>query len=690
MLVVLVVNALAAGGLLSGAGPAAAEITAEDGCMEEIADFGLNCTANDVQVANATNIVILDDGCAFPGDLVTFEATFEVVLTAQARHDIGLYFAIDGDESGDGAISGQCSVSTVDYEPEPDWLDLDGTGDGGFCANNANISCESDRDCKSVGGACAFSQDLCGDIDAEHNPLFPVIEITTECIDPDGNGKLNLPNCTSWRQPGANELCLGPFDAYPGAPSKCRCDLGFEVDILVPPATLTVVKTADPTSLDEPGGVVTFSVSVTNDSPFATVALESLGDSVYGDVAQVQGSVLRTTCSLPQALGAGESYACAFDAPVRGLGGTSHTDVVTARGTDENGNAVSGSDDASVDIVDLLPSISVVKNASPTEVLEPGDDVTFSVTVNNTSAVDAVTIDSMIDDIHGNLAGQGDCSVPQTIPVGGSYGCSFTAFVAGSPGDVEIDTVTVRGFDDEDNPLSVSDTATVNVNDVPSTIEVTKTASPTSLDEPGGSVTFTFLVENKSLVDTVTIASLVDSIYGDLHGQGDCSMPQTIAPTGSYTCFVTLHVAGNAFDSVTNVATASGLDDDGNPVRDDDDATVNFDDVAPSASLVKTPTGALVTFEVVVTNDSSAEELTLDALSDDVFGDVTRVQQDVIERTDCAVPQTLARSGQEGDSYRCSFDAWVGSSPHTDTVTGTVSDDEDNVVRPSDDAEVTF
>jgi hypothetical protein len=97
--------------------------------MEEEAGFGLNCTANDVSIANATNITILDDGCAYPGDTVTFKADFEVLLTAEYRHDVGLWFAADGDPNGDGARTGSCTAATPAYAPDPPWLDLDGTND---------------------------------------------------------------------------------------------------------------------------------------------------------------------------------------------------------------------------------------------------------------------------------------------------------------------------------------------------------------------------------------------------------------------------------------------------------------------------------------------------------------------------------------------------------------------------------
>ena len=57
--------------VMAGAGPRL--ILADDqgnvdvltgvGCMQDEAGFALNCTANDVRVANATNVTVIDDGC---------------------------------------------------------------------------------------------------------------------------------------------------------------------------------------------------------------------------------------------------------------------------------------------------------------------------------------------------------------------------------------------------------------------------------------------------------------------------------------------------------------------------------------------------------------------------------------------------------------------------------------------------
>ncbi|NOR40044.1 MAG: hypothetical protein GQ537_02390, partial [Gammaproteobacteria bacterium] len=502
-------------------------------------------------------------------------------------------------------------------------------------------------------------------------------------------GKLNLPNCTSGRQKGANEVCLDGFDTFPGAPSKCNCDPNFQVPIEVPAATITVIKDAIPTEVNEPGNAVKFDVSVTNDSLFADVTIDSLSDDVYGNITVAAGDITSTTCTVPQTVGAGVAYTCSFMAMVSGQGDTSHTDIVTATGMDENQNTLEDSDSATVTIANVPFNFTVDKSVEPDSLPEPGGDFTFTVLVTNTSAVDVLTLTALVDDIYGNLDGMGDCSVPQTIALGGSYSCSFTATEIQQPGFSQTDTVDSTATDEEGPPVTKSDTATIQVTNVSSTITLVKAASPTEVNEPGADVTYTFIVTNDATVDTVTIDTLTDNKLGNLNGMGDCSVPQDLAPNGgSYSCSVTVEVSGNASDVHTNVATASGQDDDSSPVSDMDDATVNINNVPPAASLTKEPIGMAVTYDVTVTNGSAAEALSLDQLMDDQFGDITQADSinGPVLSTDCVIPQSIAVGG----NYSCTFVGKVTTSPHTNTVTGTVSDDEGAEVTPSDSATVTF
>ena len=346
---------------------------------------------------------------------------------------------------------------------------------------------------------------------------------------------------------------------------------------------------------------------------------------------------------------------------------------MTASGTDDDGDPVSGQDSATVTVIDVAPTATVTKTALPTSVDEPGGNVTFSVTVSNTGTAESLDLTALVDDIHGDLNGQGTCSVPQTIATSGSYACSFTAAVNGNAGDSETDTVTATVSDDDGNTIMPSDSATVTITGVASSIAVTKTPAPTTVDEPGGNVTFTIRIDNTSPVDSVTISSLTDDVHGDLNGQGSCTVPQAIAVGGFYECSFTASVTGNAGDSETDTVTASGTDDDGDPVSGQDSATVTVIDVAPTATVTKTalPTsvdepGGNVTFSVTVSNTGTAESLSLTALVDDIHGDLNG-------QGTCSVPQTIASSG----SYACSFTVAVNGNAgdsETDTVTATVSD----------------
>jgi hypothetical protein len=74
--------------------------------------------------------------------------------------------------------------------------------------------------------------------------------------------------------------------------------------------------------------------------------------------------------------------------------------------------------------------------------------------------------------------------------------------------------------------------------------QVQKIAQPEQLFEPGGWVTYTFVVENTSPV-TMTLEGLVDSVYGPLElAGGDCTVPQTLVPAAAYTCAITVEVTG--------------------------------------------------------------------------------------------------------------------------------------------------
>ena len=203
--------------------------------------------------------------------------------------------------------------------------------------------------------------------------------------------------------------------------------------------------------------------------------------------------------------------------------------------------------------------------------MEPGGDVTFSILINNLSATDVVTIDSLVDDVYGDLNAMGTCAVPQTLPVGGSYSCEFTVAVSGSAGDSFTDVVTASGLDDDLIPVSDDDDATVTITaPLVASIQVIKTADPTSIFA-GETVNYTYEIVNTGDL-TLHGVTLSDDKLGPI------TLPSaaTTLDAGEH-AIVTQFAVLN--ETTTNVATVEALDPLNTPVSDTDDATVTVSTV---------------------------------------------------------------------------------------------------------------
>ncbi len=142
--------------------------------------------------------------------------------------------------------------------------------------------------------------------------------------------------------------------------------------------SIQVSKSADPTSLKEPGGLVTYSVRITNTSVDLGVLITNVVDDKFGDLDDDGGS---GCFDVPINIPPGGFSSCQFQKQITGAGGTSHVNTVTASGQDEAGHLVSGSDDARVDITPRLIDLVIQKNAtSPTPL---HGTVTYTMTVEN-------------------------------------------------------------------------------------------------------------------------------------------------------------------------------------------------------------------------------------------------------------------------------------------------------------------
>ena len=459
------------------ASPAIAGNTTQEGqiCMQRVymgpsaslsSSNQLNCTANDIRLSKA--ISVSPTTCT-AGTTFDLTATFEVNVTANSRYDSAFFFRIDGGANarGDGTTaSGKCSMTQLDPAVPP----------------------------SVPAGQAGIDGDTCGDLNSGDyggaTSGLPGVTITIPgvlCQDTDGDGFLNLPNCTSWHS-NAGTACTrednDPFDAKPDTKSKCVCDDTFQVPVVVQKGSITVSKDASPGSLPEPGGQFTYTVRASNTATVPTVTLNKICDDKFGQVALASGqqacpdgtigSIDSTTCSLPQQIPPGQYYECTFKASLAGLpitgadNGTTDTvtDTVTMIGVDSNSppNAVSGNDNAQVKITNVAPSANVVKSLDGIACA----DVDYRVKVYNTDSAEAITLSSLTDSVfgsitsvHGNVLST-SCQVPQTIAAGNTpYECTFRAHFCGGS---NTDKITASIGDNESGSKSEdSNSVTVSV-----------------------------------------------------------------------------------------------------------------------------------------------------------------------------------------------------------------------------------
>ena len=485
------------------------------------------------------------------------------------------------------------------------------------------------------------------------------------------------------------------------------------VDVL---PTMNVTKTADPNPVPEPGGPVVFTVAIENTS------LESIFvTSIYDDVGGPQRVSLETDClpEVPYEIPAGETYSCMWDGSVSGDAGDIRSNIVTVTANDNEGNVVEESSQADVDIINVNPEIRAFKTAEPDEMPEPGGDVVFTVFVINDS-FEPVVIQSLDDVPYGDLTTtEGDiiattCELPQTlVGNGGFYACTFRAPVIGTAAlSPYVDVFTAIATDNEDRPAEAEAREEVVLTNVDPAITVVKSRAFRDLPEPGGIFTYPVSVTNESPFEDVVLTSLVDDPYGDITVvQGDITrttcvdLPVTLVPDETYDCEFDAEFLGNAGESLRNWVTGTANDDENTVVTDRDAARVFITDlpseIVVTKATVPEPTsvpepGAWVEFSITVDNVSVADEVTIDTLSDDVFGDITQDQAGLVRNTTCSVtpPIVLAPADPSGtaDTYDCTFEGFVSGSavdlPHRDVVTASGVDDDGADVDASDDAEV--
>ncbi len=297
--------------------------------------------------------------------------------------------------------------------------------------------------------------------------------------------------------------------------------------------------------------------------------------------------------------------------------------------------------------------------------------------VKNTSTEEPVTITSLSDSVYGTLDGDADCKVGTVLAAGATCEFSFTKWVEGDySGPAHNNVFTAKAVDNDNTEATDDDDATVDFTNVLPTIEVTKTANPTAVFEPGEDVTFTFVVKNTSSEEPVTITSLSDSVYGTLAGDDDCKFGTVLAAGASCSFTITKFVAADH----TNVFTAQAVDNDNSEAMDNDDAAVDM--INPHIDINKVTVDGLTSDDGlnILTGESIAWKYTVTNTGDVPLNGIS-VSDDQGASVTC--PKTAL---VVGESMICTATgtAITGSYSNIGTASVTYTDLDGNAASRSD------
>jgi uncharacterized repeat protein (TIGR01451 family)/LPXTG-motif cell wall-anchored protein len=234
--------------------------------------------------------------------------------------------------------------------------------------------------------------------------------------------------------------------------------------------------------------------------------------------------------------------------------------------------------------------------------------------------VDPVTLTSLTDTVEGGTPFDitvvappvvaTTCATGGTIPVGGTYSCSFTLVVASDEATTEADTVDAVAVDDEGNQASAGDGAVSTVT-AAADLAIDKRL-PGDVLEAGERATYELVVTNQG-PSTATGVTVVDTVPDGLRavsasGDGwDCAVDGqlvtctrvTLGAGETTTITLVVDVADAAAgDTVTNVATVDADTDDPDDANNRDEVSTQIPLVVPTQVEQTTTTTATLPEQV--------------------------------------------------------------------------------------------
>ncbi|MBN1193286.1 MAG: DUF11 domain-containing protein [Coriobacteriia bacterium] len=360
---------------------------------------------------------------------------------------------------------------------------------------------------------------------------------------------------------------------------------------------ITVTKTADPTSVPETGGDVTFTVVVENTGT-EPVTLTGAVDTVFGtiDVSEFDKTYLVV----------GDEATYSFTEWLEGEPSSPHEDVVTVTAVDNEETEATDYDDADVTFTDVEPSVDVEKLAEPLHMIMPGGTFDYTADVTNTSP-EPVQIMSVEDSLFGTVYewAEGDPEIWLDPDESRTFEFSIDHTEPGT----YLNVVEAAVVDNDGSAASDEAEASVLVTDPGISLEKSSDAPPEGVLS-GTLVTYTYVVSNIGDV-TLFDAVLVDDQLGQIGTIDELE----VGGSRTFTKSTTLT------DGVTNIAMVTAIDEYENQVQDSDEVTIDtylpFTEldlaITKSANRSVADVGDVITYTLTYWNngDLAAENFTI-------------------------------------------------------------------------------
>ncbi|MBI3241017.1 MAG: hypothetical protein HYZ49_01825, partial [Chloroflexi bacterium] len=246
-------------------------------------------------------------------------------------------------------------------------------------------------------------------------------------------------------------------------------------------------------------------------------------------------------------LAPGAWASCEYTANHTDAGQYDNTASVTVQ--DNEQNPAGDTDDETVTVTDVLPSVALDKSVTPGELPMPGGDFTFTLTITNNSVED-VTITALTDT--NALSAQCLALIGTTLAPGAWASCQYT--VTHTAAGAHNNTASVTVMDNEQNPAGDSDDESVMVTNP--VIALDKIGPTYGFG--GSALTFNYQASNVGNVPLSNVIVTDDKCGNATYGSGDANNDGKLDLTEVWTFTCAYTPAFTPLTTLTNVGTATG------------------------------------------------------------------------------------------------------------------------------------